>query len=621
MYFRFYLTGFRLSYFLSLFVRRIELGNEIMATMISFQFPNASVYPFVALSGFTEISAKVKELSTSFIGFSLIVNPDQGSEFESFAETVYQEQDYPQGAGASDFGFGIWRHDPVASPYDDHRVHDTSGNTTYGGKYPILVPLLQHSDTSSRSLMYNIYSENITGPAVDSVIDCSLTELVNNSASKCITLTNFVVLKTKPGPAALLVQPVYPVYDPKLVVGFSTAALVWEDVLNDIVPDHVNGLYCVISSETDSYTFSIENGKPKLLGAGDLHDTSFDSYKISAVISAVEGISTTASTFTLSVYPSKTLFDTKSPWSITIGFVLVIATCAGIFFVYDCLMRNEARQRKVIIEMKRRFVRFVSHEIRTPLNTVCLGLELLQTDLKSLTPIESDTEPEGTTPQQFSSAANDEVAAWSSLVDDILENANNAVGILNDLLNYDKMEQGTFNLDVTAVPICDVVMKTVSSFEIEAKKRSIQLTCTTMQSSTESGPDLKRLHVIGDDVRLRQIIRNLISNPLKFSPEGTGTIVVTMMHVPDGLPNAITPREDIIDAATSTTLACTYPRAGTIKITVKDNGVGLTASQLTRLFQEGIQFEPNKLQVRRSPRFFAFDRSSTFACTYIFTLF
>ena len=187
------------------------------------------------------------------------------------------------------------------------------------------------------------------------------------------------------------------------------------------------------------------------------------------------------------------------------------------------------------------------------------------------------------------------IASSLPMVDDILENANNAVGILNDLLSYDKMEHGTFNLELGPVPIWDAISRTVSSFDLQAKKRLMELTCRIENPQV----DPSQLKVWGDDVRLHQIIRNVVSNSLKFSPEGKGKISVLLDHSPDGLPSAVLPRSDIVGAASSNILECTYPRAGSIRVSVTDNGVGMTASQLQRLFQEGVQFEPNRLQVSR----------------------
>jgi CheY-like chemotaxis protein len=93
---------------------------------------------------------------------------------------------------------------------------------------------------------------------------------------------------------------------------------------------------------------------------------------------------------------------------------------------------------------------------------------------------------------------------------------------------------------------------------------------------------------VGDDVRLSQVIRNLISNALKFTPPD-GTIEVTASHVKNGLPKA---QPLIVEGE----MACTHPRAGSFRLSVKDSGVGLSEEQLQLLFTEGVQFDANKLQ-------------------------
>lgn len=106
---------------------------------------------------------------------------------------------------------------------------------------------------------------------------------------------------------------------------------------------------------------------------------------------------------------------------------------------------------------------------------------------------------------------------------------------------------------------------------------------------------LKNLRVVGDDIRLIQVFRNLISNALKFSPEN-GSVRVFVSHMSDGLPDA-SPIKDAnqknLDAAK---LALASPRSGSVRITVQDSGVGLSKEQLGLLFREGVQFNPNKLQ-------------------------
>lgn len=270
-------------------------------------------------------------------------------------------------------------------------------------------------------------------------------------------------------------------------------------------------------------------------------------------------------------------------------------------------MRHESRQRKIILEVKRRFVRFVSHEILTPLNTVCLGLELLQSELKP----EKERESHAFVPlisgdMKSTVDRHDSLDQLLQLTDDILENANNAVDILNDLLNYDKIQQGTFKLEIGTVHVWELVRATVSAFHIQAEKRKVSLSLKTGTQLTEEGDakkielnDLLQLHVVGDDTRLRQVIRNLISNSLKFSPEKTGVIEVTTEHNPKGLHLETGAKKSSFPQPEDCGLCtCIHPCVGSVLITVKDNGVGMTREQLGRLFQEGVQFEANKHQVR-----------------------
>ena len=564
------------------------------------------MWPSVALAGFTETGLLLTEETQSTFGLGVIVQPDEVAEFEAFAAQVFQEQNYPNDTGVGDFGFGIWKNNE--DPTIPGKVHDTSGNTTWGGNHSFLVPMFQHTNKTAKVIMSNLYAGQQTGEQVDDLWDCTKDANVS-SVVDCGVLTGFITLRSRPGPGVAFYLSVQPRNDQATMVGLITTTFTWEEILNDSVPDYIQGLYIVVSTGVESYTYLMEAGIPTLLGTGDLHDPSFDQYAIVATIGEGFSQAVTSAVYNLTVYPSKQLFETNTgnpeAWAIAMGFVAVIVFSTALFFIYDILMRNEARQQKVILEVKRRFVRFVSHEIRTPLNTVCLGLELLLSDLGSVDSKADDGNYEPETKKEPTPNSN-VLASALSMVDDILENANNAVGILNDLLNYDKMEHGTLTLELGAVAIWDVISRTVSSFDLQAQKRSIELTCR-IDSPQNEEYDQARLKVWGDDIRIRQIIRNIVSNSLKFCPEGNGKIVVSLTHNPDGLPNAVLPRSGIVDAATSNILICTYPRAGSIRISVSDNGVGMSDAQLQRLFQEGVQFEPNKLQVCR----YGFDPIST----------
>jgi len=249
-----------------------------------------------------------------------------------------------------------------------------------------------------------------------------------------------------------------------------------------------------------------------------------------------------------------------------------------------------------------------------------MGLELLESDLKP--PVTRDTMgPDGNRTEKV--VSRDDLDFWHTVTVDIRENTQVAVSILNDLLNYDKLETGTMNLEVERVPVWDLIISTVNQFRIQAVNRHINMNVTIEppRLGIDDSHDVEggrgsaaaaseRVNVLGDDVRLSQVIRNLISNALKFTP-ADGTINVSVMHIPDGLPGAKLLPDVETDSAGGGGKAggdnnakkggrgedsCSPQRAGSIRISVKDTGVGMTKDQLALLFGEGIQFDANRLQ-------------------------
>lgn len=397
-------------------------------------------------------------------------------------------------------------------------------------------------------------------------------------------------MQTKPGPAALLYLPIYPENDPTNTVGIAASSIHFQDVLTNVVPDYVDGLTCVVSTDTTAYTFEIRNGNPELIGEGDLHDTTYTSYGQSVILNEFETGASHSAVYKLTVYPSTQMLDaftTTSPLTVALGFAGVIAAVAFLFFGYDYLVRREAQQRKAVVEMKRRFVRFISHEIRTPLNTVCMGLELLQSELKSPPGLGA-----GAPNSPFSE---EDLGFMLNVTQDTNENAHVAIEILNDLLNYDKLETNTLELETEPVLIWDLIEKTVRQFGIQAVNRGVELNLqmdrpavATIQDVEVGKESFEPYNVVGDCCRLSQVIRNVISNALKFTPE-KGRIDVTATCIPNGLPGVepmLSPGEE----------GAIRQRAGSIRLSVKDSGVGLSREQVARLFSEGVQFDANRLQ-------------------------
>ncbi|CAB9509553.1 sensor kinase/phosphatase LuxQ [Seminavis robusta] len=600
-------------------------GSQVMATLMAQIFPRAQDWPFIALEGYIPIAEKVAQL-TSTTTQSLMVVLDLEDEstilqdFEQHTAQVYRDQGRPEDAGVNGFGFGLWKPDPKKSDnaceFQDCRLHDTSTEppSNWHGHRRISTPLMLHNQPAASSLLYNLYSQENRGVHIDSMLDCvqryqlqqdneTQSDIIDSmQGPSCAVITDILELKVRPGPAGLLFQPIYPAHDPSTIVAFATTSIHWEEVLTTTFPDFVSGLTCVVSTDTTSYTYEIREGVPHLIGPGDLHDDAYTRHaKYIHLNAGMETGALSSAVYTLTVYPTAEMFDsfsTNSPIAVSMGFFAVVAFCALVFVLYDYLMQSEAHHRDVILEMKRRFVRFISHEIRTPMNTLCMGIELLEAELKGTSKKISDSCPGNGQVKQ------EDVDLWYQVTRDIGQNAQTAVEILNDLLNFDKIESGTLTLETGPVCVWDLVERTVQQFQIQAVNRKVDLKFDMVKprpvflpegEDVECGGCSDHLTVLGDNVKLGQVIRNLISNSLKFTP-ANGSIQVEAAHIPGGLPNAVPILLSKKGEGGEPIFSSKYPRAGSIQITVKDSGIGLTKEQLKLLFTEGVQFDANRLQ-------------------------
>ncbi len=256
------------------------------------------------------------------------------------------------------------------------------------------------------------------------------------------------------------------------------------------------------------------------------------------------------------------LYINDAPLVACLIMVALVVFTALSFKFYDYLVNQEVVHKDQLMQSKRQYVRYISHEIRTPLNVVHLGFQMLYSEMNKLL--------KGS--EMLHELSSVTLLDWISLVQDIVESTNAAISVLNDLIDYDKIDSGTMTLQLEPLPIVKFVEQTVHPFIVQARAKDINLDIV-LHSSIQIQFNH---HVMGDRVKLGQVLRNLVSNALKFTPAG-GNVRVEIKSV------QLENQEGLM-------------KLGNIVINVTDTGAGMSKSQLKQLFHEGVQFNPNDLQ-------------------------
>jgi signal transduction histidine kinase/CheY-like chemotaxis protein len=172
---------------------------------------------------------------------------------------------------------------------------------------------------------------------------------------------------------------------------------------------------------------------------------------------------------------------------------------------------------------KSEFLANMSHEIRTPMNGI-IGMTSLLSDTAL-------------------SAYQLDCVAMIRVSGDAL------LGVINDVLDFSKIEAGCLNLETIEFDVEAIVGEAVDLVAESAERKSLELYVLVEDNVPQA--------VLGDPVRVRQIIMNLLSNALKFTEQGTITIQV---------------RAEL------------EGESAVLRISVSDTGIGITAEQQARIF-------------------------------------
>ena len=143
-------------------------------------------------------------------------------------------------------------------------------------------------------------------------------------------------------------------------------------------------------------------------------------------------------------------YRTHTPVYVMLVTLLITLVTSFVFVMYDYLRNRSADELAVVSATRREFVRYISHEIRTPMNTIHIGMSILLEEVNSLfATLMKDHVPSGEEATLDSEAMTlvGTLADWLSLITNMSESSKEAILVLNDIVNYDKIQMRTVHLD------------------------------------------------------------------------------------------------------------------------------------------------------------------------------
>lgn len=201
------------------------------------------------------------------------------------------------------------------------------------------------------------------------------------------------------------------------------------------------------------------------------------------------------------------------------------------------LLEEQTKELSLISQYKSDFLANMSHELRTPLNSLLILSQMLK-----------ENEEGNLNAQQLEYVAT------------IYSAGNELLGLINNVLDLSKIESGKMVINPTEAEMSDIVSYTRNQFNAIAKKKGIEFFVRASDELPET--------IFTDDLKLKQILSNLISNAIKFTEKGSVVLDISIADKRKTLNHQSLRNVD-----------------GILAFSVSDTGIGIPQDKIDMIFE------------------------------------
>lgn len=222
---------------------------------------------------------------------------------------------------------------------------------------------------------------------------------------------------------------------------------------------------------------------------------------------------------------------------------------------------------KELEKLREDFTSMMVHELRSPLDGIKMMTQYIA--------------------KEKSAKAAKQLKQYNQLIN---ENTVNMLNLVNDLLDVAKLEAGRFQINPESIELLPIISDKVEFYKPLAKERGISLAVTTTKEFVAKVP--------ADGIRVGQVMGNLISNALKFTPQGGKVVINGFLHHPG---QSWAAESDVESSAWFVKDGDQQLRSlpESLVVTVTDSGEGVPAQMVPQLFSKFIQLESHSTDADR----------------------